>query len=65
MIKNVSVDDGEVVEMFCPYCSGSLLSEDLCEDCGATTTTFGVSEGFVKICNRKGCRMHLKFQLTG
>ena len=64
-MEGISVAEGEVVEMFCPYCNRSLLSDDVCTDCGATTTNFGVSEGFVKICNRRGCRMHLKFILTG
>jgi hypothetical protein len=62
---DVNVTKGEVVEMNCPHCKKSLLSPDKCEDCGATTTMFNVSEGHVKICNRRGCRMHLKFQLTG
>ena len=65
LIDGVKVVQNEVVEMVCPFCSKSLLSEDNCEICGATTTLFGVSEGFLKICNRRGCKMHLRFLLTG
>lgn len=61
----IDVAKGEVVEMNCPHCNNSLQGEDNCVDCGATTTKFGVSNGFIKICNRRGCGMHLKFQLTG
>ncbi|WP_455392225.1 hypothetical protein [[Eubacterium] cellulosolvens] len=64
-MESVTVHQEEVVEMLCPYCRESLISDDMCPDCGATTTMFGVSEGFIKICNRKGCKMHLKFHLTG
>ena len=64
-LKDVTVATDEVVEMFCPFCNRSLMSEDICADCGATTTMFGVSGGFIKICNRKGCKMHFRFQLTG
>jgi methionyl-tRNA synthetase len=64
-MEGVSIADREVVVMSCPHCNQSLLSEDICEDCGATTTMFKVSEGHIRICNRKGCKMHLKFLLTG
>ena len=64
-MEGVTVAQEEVVEMVCPFCNESLKSEDMCGDCGATTSMFGVSEGFIKICNRRGCKMHLKFQLTG
>ena len=64
-LDGVSVTQDEVVEMKCPHCRQSLLGADNCPDCGATTTRFGVSEGFIDICNRKGCKMHLKFHLTG
>ena len=64
-MEGISVEDGETVEMNCPHCNQSLVSDDVCPDCGATTTRFGVSEGFIDICNRRGCKMHLKFHLTG
>ncbi len=64
-IEGVTLDQGEVVEMFCPYCNESLKSEDVCEDCGAATTSFGFSMGFIHICNRRGCKGHLRFQLKG
>lgn len=64
-IEGVTVAQGEVIEMACPFCNESLKSEGICEDCGATMTMFGVSKGFIKICNRRGCKMHLKFLLTG
>jgi hypothetical protein len=64
-MEGVSVVEGDVVEMFCPYCHKTLKSDDICSDCGATTTKFGISQGFIKICNRRGCKMHLKFLLTG
>lgn len=65
LIEGSTVAKNEVIEMVCPFCNKSLLSEDNCEICGATTTLFGVSEGFLKICNRRGCKMHLRFLLTG
>ena len=64
-MEGVSVAEGEMVEMLCPYCHESLMSDEICADCGATTTMLGISQGFVKICNRRGCKMHLKFLLTG
>jgi hypothetical protein len=64
-LEGISVADGEIVEMFCPHCKESLISDENCEDCGASTTMFNVSEGHIRICNRKGCKMHLKFLLTG
>ncbi len=65
VMDGISVNSGEVVDMVCSFCNESLQSDDICPDCGAITTVFGVSEGFIKICNRRGCKMHLKFQLTG
>ena len=64
-IKDVIVTQGEIIEMFCPFCFKSLISENICDNCGATTTEFRISEGHIKICNRIRCKMHLKFQLTG
>ena len=64
-MEGITVNQGEEVEMTCPFCNESLKSNDICPDCGATTTMFGVSEGFIKICNRRGCKMHLRFLLTG
>ena len=64
-IDGIFVATGEVVEMICPHCKKSLKSDDICPDCGGTTTIFSVSEGYIKICNRNGCKMHLKFLLTG
>ena len=59
-IDGIFVSSGEVVEMVCPHCNESLKSDDICKDCGGTTTIFSVSEGHIKICNRNGCKMHLK-----
>ena len=62
-VDGIFVASGEVVEMFCPHCNKSLKSDDICPDCGGTTTIFSVSEGYIKICNRNGCKMHLKYLL--
>ena len=39
-IDGIFVASGEVVEMICPYCNESLKSDDICTDCGGTTTIF-------------------------
>ncbi|MCK5560017.1 MAG: hypothetical protein KAJ51_05465 [Thermoplasmata archaeon] len=64
-MDGMTISDGEEVEMFCPHCNKSLISEDTCEDCGSTITMFRFSMGHIKICNRKGCKWHLRFLLSG
>jgi ssDNA-binding Zn-finger/Zn-ribbon topoisomerase 1 len=64
-IEGVTIAQREVVEMFCPYCNESLISEEICEDCDATTSAFSFSMGFINICNRRGCKWHLRFILKG
>jgi hypothetical protein len=64
-VIGIAIADGDVVEMFCPYCNQSLISEDTCEDCEASISMFKFSMGYIKICNRKGCKWHLKFLLSG
>jgi hypothetical protein len=64
-LTGITLNDGDVVEMFCPHCDRSLISDETCEDCGASITMFKFSMGYIKICNRKGCKWHLKFLLSG
>ena len=51
---------GEVATMFCPHCGTSLQGEQKCEECSATISVFRFSSGAIAICNRKGCKMHLR-----
>ena len=53
-------DRSVVVTMHCPHCKKSLQGTEECSECSATTSILKFSSGAIAICNRKGCKMHLR-----
>lgn len=62
--EGIDIDFGDECEMLCPHCGESFESEHRCEVCGASATLFKFASGAIGICNRKGCRMHLRTPLS-
>ncbi len=54
------VDEGAVVQMFCPHCHAELIGGTVCGDCGAPMVPMIVrGGGVVQICSRNACKGHL------
>ena len=59
IISEIYVPKDEIVLLFCPICSSSLLIKDMCDQCHAPMTLFELSRGrTVQICSRRGCKKH-------
>ena len=51
------VPDGQVADLFCPYCHGPLDGRSECPDCQAPMASLLVrGGGALRICSRRGCR---------
>lgn len=56
---DIHVEEGEVVDMFCPQCNKDLSSNEKCEECEAPMVSFVIrAGGIVRICSRNGCTSH-------
>ncbi len=60
----ITVEEGEVVEMFCPHCNKELNINENCPECEAPMVAFVIrAGGVVNICSRNGCTAHhIKFK---
>lgn len=57
--SSIEIREKEVVEVFCPHCSHTLVRDVLCKVCNAPMIGFHLtSGGKVNICSRKGCHNH-------
>jgi len=58
-ISDVRFEENEVVNFFCPHCSGNLVTRTLCDLCSAPMVTLiHKMGGKVSFCSRKGCQNH-------
>nr|NQU91057.1 hypothetical protein [Bacteroidota bacterium] len=58
-ITEVEINDGDVVEFFCPHCRTQLLGKAKCNSCDAPMIDFHLDMGGrVSICSRSGCKNH-------
>lgn len=56
---DIEVENGEMVDIYCPDCNKELSVSEICEDCGAPLVAFVIKAGgVVRICSRKGCNHH-------
>ncbi len=56
---DIEINDGEIVDMFCPHCNKELSIKENCDECGAPLVSFVIKAGgIVRICSRKGCNNH-------
>ena len=63
-IWELTVPDGEIVELYCPHCGVSLAEAgQICDDCLAPIFAIYLPKGgVIEACTRNGCRHHsLKF----
>lgn len=57
---SIDIEDGEVVDMFCPACNKELTIAETCQECSAPLVSMVIKAGgVVRICSRKGCNNHL------
>ncbi len=57
--SNLEIENGELVEFFCPHCNKSLLRDIECKICGAPMVGMNIKAGGkVNVCSRKGCENH-------
>lgn len=55
----IEVNEGEIVDMYCPHCNKELTVSDECMDCGAPMVSFVIrAGGVVRVCSRNGCPGH-------
>lgn len=58
--SELKITDGVLALFFCPKCGDELVSDDVCEACGAPMVDFHLVEGGkMMICSRAGCKKHL------
>ncbi len=56
---DLQLEDGEIVDMYCPHCNHELSIKENCEVCGAPLVAFAIKAGgVVRICSRNGCANH-------
>jgi hypothetical protein len=56
---NIPIEEGEVVEFFCPHCGKSLKAKEECEVCVAPMVRVDLDAGgLIHFCSRKGCTNH-------
>ncbi len=56
---DVEMNDGDIVDMFCPHCNHELSIKENCKECGAPLVAFFIKAGgTVRICSRNGCTNH-------
>ena len=56
---DIPLEEGEIVEFFCPHCGESLKAEGNCEDCSAPMAKVSLDAGGeIHFCSRKGCNNH-------
>ena len=61
-----SVKDGEVLDLFCPFCGQGFPTVAYCDLCRAKTVLIrarymnGGQDGFIEVCARRGCPEHRK-----
>ncbi|RME24867.1 MAG: hypothetical protein D6806_08920 [Deltaproteobacteria bacterium] len=60
--SDIPLEKGDVVDMFCPHCGTSLMTEQECQMCHAPMFVIHLPKGGeVRVCPRVGCQNH---QLT-
>ena len=58
--SELSVAEGEIMHLFCPYCDSNLRVTRDCERCGAPMVAMKITGGaMIEICSRWGCKKHL------
>jgi len=58
-ICDFEIEDGTVATFSCPHCKEELLSEELCETCGAPMSKVNLDiGGKIGFCSRRGCKNH-------
>jgi len=58
-LKDIPVKEGEIAGFYCPHCHSELLTDEICQVCGAPMVEMKLaSGGIIKICSRFGCFNH-------
>jgi len=56
---SVPLEEGEVVELYCPHCGKSLVIDEDCKECDAPIARVDIDAGgVIHFCTKKGCTYH-------
>jgi hypothetical protein len=56
---DLTLQDGDVVDLSCPRCESSLMLSLPCKICGAPMASLNVAGGgTLEFCSRRGCKAH-------
>ena len=56
---DITFEDGDIAEFFCPYCGESLKTKAMCKKCDAPMMRVDLDAGgYIRFCSRKGCQNH-------
>jgi hypothetical protein len=57
---DLSLEEGDVIDLSCPRCEASLMLPLACKTCGAPMASLDlVRGGSLEFCSRHGCRSHV------
>ena len=61
---DIPLEEGEMVEFYCPYCGENLQTRAFCIECEAPMMRVDLDAGgYIRFCSRKGChRHHIAFE---
>ncbi|MFI5180006.1 MAG: hypothetical protein ACHQPI_01280 [Thermoanaerobaculia bacterium] len=56
---DLTLEEGDVVDLSCPRCEASLMLPLTCKICGATMASLNIAKGgYLEFCSRRGCKAH-------
>jgi len=56
---DLALEAGDVVDLSCPRCEGSLMLPVVCKICGAAMASLNIAKGgYLEFCSRSGCKAH-------
>jgi hypothetical protein len=56
---DLTLEDGDAVDLSCPRCEASLMLPLACKICGASMASLNIAKGgHLEFCSRRGCRAH-------
>ncbi len=56
---DLTLEEGDVVDLSCPKCEASVMLPLACKICGATMASLNLAKGgYLEFCSRRGCKAH-------
>ena len=56
---DITLNEGDVGEFYCPFCGENLKTKAICKECDAPMMRVDLDAGgYIRFCSRKGCNNH-------